>query len=154
MRRRVVVTGVGCVTPLGTNVESLWDNLLAGRSGVGPITLFDAGSFPTHIAAEVRDWSIDQEGEDADAWKDVGRHSRFAAGAARQAVNCSGVLGTVDPTRFGVYLGAGEGQQDFFRFSKMMTAAVKSNELDMKAFVEAGLAELDPRVSARTTDRR
>lgn len=144
MRRRVVVTGIGCVTPLGTTVNQLWENLLAAKSGVGHISLFDAGSFPTKIAAEVRDWSIAEVGEDADIWKDRSRHTCFAAGAARQAVDDSGVQGKVEPTKFGIYLGAGEGGQDFYRFSQMMTAAVQSGELNTKAFVDAGLEILDP----------
>lgn len=152
MRRRVVVTGVGCVTPLGTSVPELWDNLLASKSGVGRTTLFDASSFPTNIAAEVRDWSIADElagsGEDASAWADRSRHTCFAAGAAKQAMDDSGVQGTIDPVKFGVYLGAGEGQQDFMRFSKMMTAAVQQNDgeegLSLKAFIETGMELLDP----------
>ncbi len=145
MRRRVVVTGVGCVTPLGTTVPELWDNLLASKSGVGQISLFDASSFPTNIAAEVRDWSIADVGEDASVWQDRSRHTCFAAGAAKQAVEDSGVLGTVEPVKFGVYLGAGEGQQDFMRFSKMMTAAVAEGDLSLKAFVETGLEVLEPK---------
>lgn len=145
MRRRVVVTGVGCVTPLGTTVPQLWDNLLASKSGVGRTTLFDATSFPTNIAAEVRDWSIADVGEDPSTWQDRSRHTCFAAGAAKQAVEDSGVLGSVDPVKFGVYLGAGEGQQDFARFSKMMTAAVAEGDLSLKAFVETGLQLLDPK---------
>ncbi len=149
MRRRVVVTGIGCVTPLGTTVPALWENLLASKSGVGRISLFDASSFPTNIAAEVRDWSIADVGEDPSVWKDRSRHTNFAAGAAKQAVEDSGVLGTVEPMKFGIYLGAGEGQQDFMRFSKMMTAAVKQGDqnegdLSLKAFVDTGLKLLDP----------
>lgn len=63
MKRRVVVTGVGCVTPLGTSVPALWGNLMEGKSGVGMTTLFDASNFPTKISAEVRDWSIASEGK-------------------------------------------------------------------------------------------
>jgi 3-oxoacyl-[acyl-carrier-protein] synthase II len=108
------------------------------------ISLFDASNFPTNIAAEVHDWSIAEVGEDPEAWKNRSRHTCFAGGAAKQAIEDSGVEGTVDPLKFGVYLGAGEGAQDFFRFSKMMTAAVQSGELSVKAFMEAGLKELDP----------
>ncbi len=144
MRRRVVITGVGCVTPLGTTVDSLWANLIAGKSGVGRTTIFDASSFPTKISAEVRDWSVADVGLDAAEWADRSRHTCFAAGAAQQAVTESGVLGTVEPTRFGVYLGAGEGSQDFFNFSQMMTAAVQGDDLDLGAFVAEGLKILDP----------
>lgn len=149
MRRRVVVTGVGCVTPLGTTVPQLWDNLLAAKSGVGHTTLFDATHFPTNISAEVKDWSIADVGEDPAEWEGRSRHTCFAAGAAKQAMEDSGVQGTIDPVRFGVYLGAGEGQQDFIRFSKMMTAAVRSNEgedgLCLKSFIETGMELLEPK---------
>ena len=144
--RRVVITGMGCVTPLGHTVDELWSNLLECKSAVGPTTLFDASSFPTKISAEVKDWSIASVGEDPAEWEKRGRHTRFAAGAAKQAVDQSGVAGSVEPERMGVYLGAGEGQQDFAAFSRMMTAAMEGGELDVAKFVEAGLAELDPQL--------
>jgi len=144
MRRRVVVTGMGCVTPLGTTPDKLWENLLAGRSGVARTTLFDASNFPTKISAEVRDWSIAEEGEDPAVWARRSRHTTFAAGAAKQAMRDSGVLDRVEPTRLGVYLGAGEGQQDFYRFARMMTAATVDGEFSLRKFVEAGVKELDP----------
>ena len=55
MKRRVVVTGIGCITPLGHDIEEVWTKLKNGASGIGRITLFDASNFPTQIAAEVRD---------------------------------------------------------------------------------------------------
>src|SRR5882672_12247560 len=118
MRRRVVVTGMGCVTPLGTKPQLLWDNLMACKSGVAKTTLFDASNFPTNISAEVKNWSIADDGEDPAVWAKRSRHTTFAGGAANQAMRDSGVLanGGIDPERFGVYLGAGEGQQDFYRF--------------------------------------
>ena len=57
--RRVVVTGMGMLTPVGPDLESTWSSLLCGHGGVGPITLFDAHSFPTRIAAEVKDFRLD-----------------------------------------------------------------------------------------------
>ncbi len=146
MRTRVVVTGMGCVTPLGHSPTELWGNLMACKSGVGPTTLFDASNFPTRIAAEVRDWSVASVGEDPAEWEKRGRHTRFAAGAAKQAVVDSGVIGSVTPTRFGVYLGAGEGQQDFDSFSRMMVTALEGGQLDLAKFVQAGLDELDPQL--------
>jgi 3-oxoacyl-[acyl-carrier-protein] synthase II len=144
MRNRVVITGVGCVTPLGTTVPELWKNLMAGKSSVRRTSLFDASKFPTNIASEVRDWSVASVGEDPAVWEKRGRHTRFAVGAAKQAMEDSGALGTVEPTRLGVYLGAGEGQQDFGAFSAMMTAALADGEFDLSRFVEEGLAQLDP----------
>jgi 3-oxoacyl-[acyl-carrier-protein] synthase II len=148
-RRRVVITGIGCVTPLGTKVPELWANLREGKSGVGLTSLFDASNFPTKISAEVRrDWTVAEDGLDAGQWSDKGRHTQFAVGAGRQAIADAGVLegGTLDPQRFGVYLGAGEGQQDFITFSKMMIAALDNpqREIDLGAFIRKGLELLDP----------
>ena len=147
MRRRVVVTGIGCVTPLGNDVATLWKNLQEGASGVGLTTLFDARNFPTKISAEVRDWDVSKVGEKVDDWKHHGRHTRFAVGSAIQAVRDSGILDdkTLDPTRFGVYLGSGEGQQNFDHFTKMMMSAMKGPELDIAAFAKTGLEILDAR---------
>ena len=99
MRRRVVVTGMGCVTPLGSDIETVWRRLLAGHSGVGPITHFDAANFPTQIAAEVRDWDLSDVGEDPQQWRFQGLQTRFAVGAAKKAVADSGIdQPPVDPT--------------------------------------------------------
>ena len=145
MRRRVVITGIGCVTPLGTTVESMWKRVLAGESGVGPTTLFDASEFPTKISAEVRDWDISAVGEDPQRWKYQGRHTRFAVGAAKMAYADSGLADTrIDPTRFGVYLGSGEGQQDFVTFGQMMVGALAGPQLDAARFTEIGLEVLHP----------
>jgi 3-oxoacyl-[acyl-carrier-protein] synthase II len=146
MRRRVVITGMGCVTPLGTTVSELWANLKEGRSGVDYTTLFDASNFPTRISAEVRNWSLADVGEDPAPWEKRGRHTRFAIGAAKQAMDDSGVAGAVDPDRFGVYLGAGEGQQDFHNFSHMMVSALKDGDLDLGTFIRVGLERLDPQL--------
>ncbi len=146
MRQRVVVTGMGYVTPLGSELETVWQRVLAGESGIGYITLFDASDFPTRIAAEVRDWDLGDVGEDPQQWKYQGRHTHFAIGAAKKAVADSGVLEAgVDPTRFGVYLGSGEGQQDFERFTQMMVAGLSGGEtLDMARFMRRGLELLHP----------
>jgi 3-oxoacyl-[acyl-carrier-protein] synthase II len=144
-RRRVVVTGVGCITPLGTEVETMWSALKAGRSGVGYTTIFDASNFPTKISAEVRNWDITDEGEDAQQWKYRGRHTRFAAGAAKKAVADSGIFDkSFDPTRLGVYLGSGEGQQDFGVFTRMMVSALDGDQLDLAKFSKVGLEMLNP----------
>ena len=146
MRRRVVITGIGWVTPLGAEIETVWKRLLAGDSGVGLITHFDAGNFPTKIAAEVRDWDLADVGEDPADWKHQGRHTHFAVGAAKKAIADSGIeLGRLDPARFGVYTGSGEGQQDFFHFTEMMTAALAGGgSLDLTRFAQKGLELLDP----------
>jgi 3-oxoacyl-[acyl-carrier-protein] synthase II len=145
MERRVVVTGMGCITPLGTKPEQLWERLQKGESGVGYTQAFDASQFPTKFSAEVLDWSIADEGEDSNLWSSRGRHSNFAAGAAKQAVVASDIVGNIDPVRFGVYLGSGEGQQNFDAFTQMVLAAVDGDEnLDVAAFIKRGIEILNP----------
>ncbi len=145
MRRRVVITGVGVINPMGHDIETMWDGLKEGRSGVGYTTIFDASSFPTRIAAEIKDWDFSQVVEDPERWTDRGRHTKFAIGAAKQAVGGSGILDAkLDPRRLGVYLGAGEGNQDFISFSRMMTAALEPDGLSLASFIRAGMDTLQP----------
>jgi len=145
MRRRVVVTGIGMINPMGHDVETVWSGLKEGRSGVSYTTIFDASRFPTKIAAEVKNWDITQAGEDPDLWRFRGRHSRFAAGASKQAVESSGLLEAgLDPVRLGVYLGSGEGSQDFNSFTRMMAAALQGGEFDLARFTKTGLEILNP----------
>jgi 3-oxoacyl-[acyl-carrier-protein] synthase II len=146
MRRRVVVTGIGMINPLGTRVETVWDALKNAKSGVGYISIFDASNYPTKIAAEVRGWDVSDCGQSVEVWSKRGRHARFAAGAAFQAINDSGILDSIkDPTQIGVYFGAGEGNQDFYNFTSMVATGAKSpTEFDMDAFVAKGLEILNP----------
>jgi len=145
-RRRVVITGMGCVTPLGVRVEELWKNLVAGASGVGLTTIFDASKFPTKISAEVKGWDISSTGQDPRAWELCGRHTKFAAGAALQAMTDAGLPQGLpaDPTRLGIYLGSGEGQQDFDAFTRTMMAAIEGDTLDVARFTKIGLETLNP----------
>ena len=145
MRRRVVVTGIGMINPMGHDAETVWAGLKEGKSGVAYTTLFDASGFPTKISAEVKNWDVTSVGEPAEKWANRGRHTKFAVGAAKQAIADSGVLDSIkDPVRFGVYLGSGEGNQDFLTFSRMMSAALAGGDYDAAKFIQAGLELLDP----------
>lgn len=108
MNRRVVVTGLGAITPLGNNVKTFWDNLVAGKCGIGPITHFDTTDFKVKLAAEVRDFDPRQYMDKMDA-QHADLYAQFAMGAACQAMEDSGVEGTVEPERMGVYVGTGIG---------------------------------------------
>ena len=104
MRTRVVVTGIGCITPVGNSVDAMWQALQEMRSGVDYITHFDASGFPTQFAGEVKDFDLADYLDDAERYQDTGRHVRYALAAAQQAVQDSGLLESdVDPTRFGDY---------------------------------------------------
>ncbi|SNB70117.1 beta-ketoacyl-ACP synthase II [Thermoflexus hugenholtzii] len=106
---RVVITGMGAITPLGNDVETFWRNVVAGRSGVGPITLFDASAMKTRIAAEVK-------GFDPEAWfgrkeaRRMDRYAQFALAATQQALQDARLdPAHVDRERVGVILGTGIG---------------------------------------------
>jgi len=145
MRRRVVVTGIGMVNPLGHHVDVVWQALRESRSGVGYISIFDASSFPTTIAAEVKNFDITSLLSNTAGSEKWGRHSRFAIGAAKQAIESSGILDSgIARNRLGVYLGSGEGSQDFFNFTAMMAEGLKAPEFDLAAFMRKGLEILDP----------
>lgn len=146
MRRRVVVTGMGCITPVGNTVESMWRSLQEGRSGIDRITHFDASSFPTKFAAEVKDFHLTDYIDNPERFEYAGHNIRFAIGAAVQAVRDAGLEeGRFDPARFGVYLGAGEGQQDFFLFMKLIAEAQKDGQFDVAEFTRRGLEQLNPK---------
>jgi 3-oxoacyl-[acyl-carrier-protein] synthase II len=115
MRRHVVITGLGVITPLGHTVDELFESQVAGRSGVGPIRRFDARTFPTTFAAEVKDFDLGRHVPRPERWANSGVNTQFALAAAQQALTDAGLLdeAKVDRTRFGVYLGSGEGIQDF-----------------------------------------
>ena len=106
--RRVVVTGMGAITPVGNSVEECWRNLTAGKNGIAPITLFDTEKYKAKLAAEVKDFDPLDYMEKAEMLRSD-RYTHFAVAAAAQAVKESGIVGTVEPERFGVYFGAGIG---------------------------------------------
>lgn len=111
--RRVVVTGLGAVTPLGTNVEAFWENLKAGKNGIDLITRFDTADFRVKLAAEIKDF-------DPSVYMDkmeVRRSDlfvRYAIASASQAMEDSGLAGNIDPMRLGVYYGSGIGGFETF----------------------------------------
>lgn len=116
--RRVVVTGVGAVTPLGNSAADTWAGLRHGRSGIAPITIFDASRFPTRIAGEVKRFDFTPWVTRHPKLATVGRNSRFAVAAADEAVRAAGLgPGTVDPLRYGIYFGAGDGGFSFEQFA-------------------------------------
>ena len=106
--RRVVVTGIGAVTPIGSTAAESWDNMLAGKNGIAPITSFDTTDYKTKLAAEVKDFDARAYFEKADLLK-TDRYAQFGVAAAEEAVKDSGFQGTIDPERCSVYFGSGIG---------------------------------------------
>ncbi|MFZ5814491.1 MAG: beta-ketoacyl-ACP synthase II [Bacillota bacterium] len=112
--KRVVITGMGAITPLGLSVAEFWESLVAGRSGVGPITRFDTSDFEVKIAAEVKGF-VPGEHLDRKEARRMDRYTQFAVAAAKQAWADAGLeLDGLDAERCGVYLGSGIGGMETF----------------------------------------
>lgn len=112
MRRRVVITGMGAVTPIGHSVAETFRAAVEGKSGIDRITHFDARTFPTTFAAEVKNFDLANFLPGADRFAESGSNTQFALAAAKQAMDDAGLRGG-DRTRYGIYLGAGEGSENF-----------------------------------------
>jgi 3-oxoacyl-[acyl-carrier-protein] synthase II len=107
--RRVVITGLGCVSPVGLSAEESWQSVLAGQSGVAPLTLFDTTGFPVRIGAEVKGFDPLQVMGRVEARR-MDRFTQFAVAAAQQAVDHAGLQATEETrTRIGVMIGSGIG---------------------------------------------
>nr|HRJ49247.1 beta-ketoacyl synthase N-terminal-like domain-containing protein [Phycisphaerales bacterium] len=145
---RVVITGMGWITPLGHGLDAVWHRLLAGEAAIGPVTRFDASTFVTNFAAEVRGFDL------ADFLPDThGRHSvagissKFALAAASSAWRQAGLdRFRVNQRRVGIYLGAGEGSLDFPNFAAANIAGYRRGQEtgeargDGEAWVRAAMA--------------
>jgi 3-oxoacyl-[acyl-carrier-protein] synthase II len=118
---------MGAVTPLGHSVAETFQAQVQGRSGVDRITRFNASTFPTTFAAEVKRFELGAFVTDPSRWRNSGINSQFAAAAARQALDDSGFAGDprVNRDRFGVYLGSGEGIQDFQNLTALIARAYR-----------------------------
>ena len=111
--RRVVVTGLGALTPIGNDVQSYWESLCAGRNGIDFITRFDASDLKAKLAAELKDFQA-KEHLDAKIIRTTDRYEQYAMIAAKQAVADSEIEGNIDSERLGVYFGSGVGGLETF----------------------------------------
>jgi 3-oxoacyl-[acyl-carrier-protein] synthase II len=111
--KRVVITGMGCVTPVGNDVDSFWTSIINGKHGFGEITKFDASEMKVKIAAEVKDF----QPENYIVKNEIKRtdlYSQYAIAAATQAMEESGIVGKIAPERLGVYVSSGIGGMNTF----------------------------------------
>lgn len=104
MNQRIVITGMGAVTPIGTGVRTYWENLIAGKSGIGPVSRFDTSAMPVKLAAEVRDFHPEMHMSRRLA-NDSALFSRFAYAAAAEAIAQSGIAGSGGAVRTGIVMG-------------------------------------------------
>ncbi len=130
-KRRVVVTGLGIISPLGSGVEKFWQAMVAGKSGVAPIKKFDASKFDSRIAAEVKDYNAETHFNPKDARK-ISLFIQYAIVAAREAVaNANFKMAETDPHRVGVVIGSGIG-------------CIKSAEEEYQKYIEKGPGRISP----------
>lgn len=146
---RVVITGMGWITPLGHDLATVWSKLMAGASGVGRIDRFDASTFPTTFAAQVRQFDFRRFVDDPQVHANAGLNAQFALGAARQAWTQAGLgetNGSLNRKRVGIYLGAGEGVLDFDNYARTNVAGwdESANRIDARKWAEAAFACMTP----------
>jgi 3-oxoacyl-[acyl-carrier-protein] synthase II len=145
MSRRVVISGMGWVTPLGTGLDEVWRRLLAGECAAGPVTRFDASTFATNFAAEVKGFSLDRCVPNPSRHASAGLNAQFALAAAAAAWKQAGLdRAPADPTRMGIYMGAGEGPMDFdnFAYSNIAGWNAASRSVNDQAWTDAALKRL------------
>src|SRR5467141_79834 len=132
MKRRVVVTGMGAITPVGNDVATTWQSLIAGKSGTAPITKFDASKFPVRFAAEVKGFNPLDFMERKEA-KRADQYTQYAVAAARQAMTDARLIerNGMDPDRIGVIIGSGIG-------------GLKSFEEQHDVYRERGVGKISP----------
>ena len=130
MERRVAVTGLGVISPVGQDVDTVWNALKAGKNGIGKVTKFDATDFKATLAAEVKDFDPLLYMAKGDLRKND-LYTQYALAAATQAVEDSGIMGKIENERFGVYVGSGIGG-----ISTMMTEHGK--------LIEGGYRKISP----------
>jgi 3-oxoacyl-[acyl-carrier-protein] synthase II len=126
MTTRVVITGMGWVTPLGWDIESVWQRMLAGEAAMKPIPHFDASTYPTQFCAPVSQaYDFRQFVKYGELHEDIGANTRFALGAASQAWRSAGLdqYTQLDHDRLGIYLGSGEGSPVFEDYAACNVAA-------------------------------
>jgi len=130
-KRRVVITGMGLITAIGQNLDEFWNNLITGQSGIDNIDAFDASSFPTRIAAQVRGFKAEDYIPRKDARR-MDRFVQFACAAARMAVSDSGLdINPAEADRIGVWIGSGIG-------------GIETMENQHRVLLEKGVGSLSP----------
>ncbi|HZZ45108.1 MAG TPA: beta-ketoacyl-[acyl-carrier-protein] synthase family protein [Tepidisphaeraceae bacterium] len=147
---RVVITGMGWITPMGHSLESVWKNLLSAGSGIAPTSLFNATTFPTTFSAEVKNFDLSSHIPDITPHATAGRNTRFALAACAQAWKMAGLpplsqkptasaVGSLDLDNVGIYLGSGEGSLDFSAYT---TAALAAWTADTNSLNDAKWADI------------
>ncbi len=144
-RKRVVITGIGAVTPLGNDVQTTWQNLVKGQSGIRPITIFDASKYPVKIAAEVKDFNFCNSRVPDEITPFLGRGTKFCLTAAEEALQNAGLnLELMDTAMVGISLGANEEYSSFSNYENIFEVKHVRELLEMKAASDGNNLFLPP----------
>jgi len=152
-KNRVVITGLGLVSPMGHDVETTWQGMMDGKSGIDKTTIFDASTFPTNFCAEVKDYDVAQHTKNPQLHKDSNRGSSFVIKAAIDACSQAGIdvetdapTDGIDRTKMGIYLGAGEGSVENEVFFRAIAKAWddENNEMDWGKWAEIAFSQMSP----------
>jgi 3-oxoacyl-[acyl-carrier-protein] synthase II len=146
---RVVITGIGWITPMGHDIERAWRRLLNGESGIERTTLFDASTFPTTFSAEIKNFKLADHVKDVGPHRDSGRNTQFALAACRQAWEAAGLdSAELDLDRVGIYLGSGEGSLDFDAYTTAALASwvAEAGKIDSVKWAEVAFERMRPMV--------
>ncbi len=128
--RRVVITGMGAVTPLGETLEETWQGMLKGKNGIAPITQFDTKEYKAKLSAEVKNFDPLKYMDKLEANR-TDRYAQLAVAASQMAIDDSKILGAVDPERFAVYMGNGIG-------------GIHTLEAELRKLIEKGPRKVSP----------
>lgn len=142
--KRVVVTGLGAITPLGLSAETTWDALIKGKSGAGEISLFDAKGFSTRIAAEVKNFDLFSLKSRYPFLSEAMRSSLLAIHAAEEAMKDANFK-TYRSSRFGIYLGAGDSGNDFYNVSCLLNDASHQSQINPMLYYQRATGYLNGR---------
>ncbi|HEY7120435.1 MAG TPA: beta-ketoacyl-ACP synthase II [Tepidisphaeraceae bacterium] len=146
---RVVITGMGWITPMGHDVEGVWRRLLNAESGIERTSIFDASTFPTTFSAEVKNFRLGEHIPEIEQHKDAGRNTQFALAACAQAWRLAGLdAAQLDLDRVGIYLGSGEGSLDFDTYTTAALASwrAEASQIDSVKWAEVALERMRPMI--------
>ncbi len=151
--KRIVITGIGVVCPIGHSVDDFWQNLLDNKSGAAATTIFDASTYPTQFSAEVKDYDLSNFVNRPQLHKTANRGSSFCLGAAVQAcrqakidIETDSPRDGIDRTRLGIYLGAGEGSVDNDVFFEAIAESYDSDTktIDWESWANVAFSKMSP----------
>jgi len=152
-KHRVVITGLGLVNPMGHDVETVWQGMMDGKSGIDKTTIFDASTFPSTFSAEVKDYDLTKHTKKPQLHKDSNRGSSFVIKATIEACSQAGIdvetdnpTDGIDRTKMGIYLGAGEGSVENEVFFRAIAKAWddENNKMDWGKWAQVAFSQMSP----------